>query len=155
MQREYAAKDRLGDGIREYAQRVASTEGKHDGTYWKDAESDEQSPTGPFIATAEAQGYGAASAEGIVPFHGYFFKILTRQGWNAPGGPAEYIIKGHMTRGYALVAFPARYGDSGVMTFLVNQHGIVFEKNLSTRTTVIAGQMTDYNPDPSWEMAQP
>jgi hypothetical protein len=154
-QREYAAKDRQGDGLHEYAQRVSSTEGKRDGLYWKAAEGDEESPIGPFVAAAEAQGYGAASAEGAAPFHGYFFKTLTRQGWNAPGGPTEYIVKGHMTRGFALVAFPAKYGDSGVMTFLVNQHGIVFEKNLGADTTRLARQMTDYNPDPSWKIAQP
>jgi len=154
-QREYAAKDRQGDGMHEYAQRVASTEGKHDGLYWKAVEGGEESPIGPLVATAEAQGYGLASAEGAAPFRGYFFKILTRQGWNAPGGPGEYIVKGHMTRGFALVAFPAKYRDSGVMTFLVNQHGIVFEKNLGPNTTEAARQMTDYNPDPSWKIAQP
>jgi hypothetical protein len=154
-QREYATKDRQGDGLHEYAQRVASSEGKHDGLYWKAIESGEESPIGPFVATAEAQGYGVASAEGTAPFHGYFFKVLTRQGWNAPGGPRDYISKGHMTRGFALVAFPAKYGDSGVMTFLVNQHGIVFEKNLGPDTTSVARQMTDYNPDPSWKIAQP
>jgi hypothetical protein len=154
-QREYAAKDRLGDGLHEYAQRVASSEGKHDGLFWRISGADEESPLGPLVVAAEAQGYRAASAEGRVPFHGYFYRILTRQGQSAPGGAQDYLVKGHMTGGFALVAFPATYGDAGVMTFIVNQNGIVFEKNLGPNTGDIARQMTEYNPDTTWKIAQP
>ena len=90
-----------------------------------------------------------------MPFHGYFYRILTRQGQSAPGGAQDYLVKGHMTGGFALVAFPATYGDAGVMTFIVNQNGIVFEKNLGPNTGDIARQMTEYNPDTTWKIAQP
>ncbi|HME71125.1 MAG TPA: DUF2950 domain-containing protein [Myxococcota bacterium] len=152
-QRDYAAKDGLGDGLHEYAQQVESSEGKHDGLYWRTSEGEEESPLGPLVAAAQAQGYGTASAEGQAPFHGYFYKILTRQGKNAPGGVRDYIVNGHLTGGFALVAFPAKYGDSGVMTFVVNQDGIVFEKNLGRNTAEIARHMTEYNPDKTWNIA--
>jgi hypothetical protein len=152
-QRDYAAKDHLGGGLHEYAQKVVSSQEKHDGLYWQPSEGQEESPLGPLVAAAQAQGYGTASAEGRAPFHGYFFKILTRQGKNAPGGALDYIVNGHMTRGFALVTFPAKYGDSGVMTFIVNQDGIVFEKNLGPHTAEIVTRMTEYNPDKTWRIA--
>lgn len=151
-QRDYAAS---GNGLHEYAQRVASSKGVHDGLYWPASEGSRESPLGPLVAAAEAQGYGMASAEGRAPFQGYYYRILTSQGAHAPGGARNYIVNGHMTGGYALVAFPVKYRDSGVMTFLVNQDGIVFEKNLGPRTGAIAGQMTQYDPDSSWAIAQP
>jgi hypothetical protein len=154
-QRDYAAKDRLGDGLHEYAQRIASSEGKRDGLYWRASEGREESPLGPLVVAAEAQGYRAASAEGRAPFHGYFYRILTRQGQSAPDGAKDYLIKGRLTGGFALVAFPATYGDSGVMTFIVDQDGVVFEKNLGPNTAAIARQMTEYNPDITWNIAQP
>ncbi len=154
-QREYAGKDRLGDGLYEYAQRIASSEGKHDGLYWQTSEGGEESPLGPLVVAAEVQGYRAASAEGRAPFHGYFYRILTRQGQNAPGGARDYLVNGHLTGGFALVAFPATYGDSGVMTFIVNQDGVVFEKNLGPDTVDVAGHITEYNPDITWNIAQP
>jgi Protein of unknown function (DUF2950) len=158
-QRDFAAKDRLSDGLHEYARRVVSSEGKHDGLYWPtsqgEEEGEEESPLGPLVAAAEAQGYSAASAEGQAPFHGYFYRILTRQGKSVPGGAQDYVVNRHLTGGFALVGFPAKYGDSGVMTFVVNQNGIVFEKNLGPNTADIARHMTDYNPDQTWKIAQP
>jgi DUF2950 family protein len=151
-QRDFAAKNRLGDGSYGYAQKVVSSEGKHDGLYWRTAQGEEESPLGPLVAAAEAQGYGTASAEGQAPFHGYFYRILTRQGKHVPGGARNYIVNGHLSAGFALVAFPAKYGDSGVMTFVVNQDGIVFEKNLGRNTTEIARHMTQYDPDKTWEI---
>jgi hypothetical protein len=152
-QREYAAKDPMGGGLHEFAQQVASSPGKHDGLYWSVAAGETSSPLGPLVAEAEARGYDVASAKGQAPFHGYYYRILTRQGEHAPGGARDYMVNGHLTRGFALVAFPVRYGDSGIMTFIVNQHGIIFEKNLGPHTREIAGQMTEYDPDTSWKIS--
>src|ERR1019366_4498121 len=127
-QREYASKDRLGDGLHEYATKIASSPGRHDGLYWQAAPDEEQSPFGPLVASARKEGY-TKGHHGPTPYHGYYFRILTRQGSGAPGGAKDYIVGGHMTGGFALLAFPAKWGDSGIMTFLVDQHGIVFEKN--------------------------
>jgi hypothetical protein len=154
-QREYAAEDRLGDGVHEFAQRLASSGGKRDGLYWRASEGGEESPLGPLVVAAEAQGYRVASVEGRAPFHGYFYRILTRQGPSAPGGAKDYLVKGHLTGGFALVAFPTTYGDSGVMTFIVNQDGIVYERNLGPNTAEIARRITEYDPDMTWNVAQP
>lgn len=149
-QREFAAKDALGNGLHEFARRIASSPGKHDGLYWQAHSGERESPFGPLIADAAAEGYGTASSEMLSPYQGYFFRILQRQGANAPGGTLEYVANGHMTRGFALVAYPAKYADSGIMTFLVNQDGIVFEKNLGADTARIARQILSFNPDKSW-----
>jgi hypothetical protein len=154
-QHDYAAKERQVSGLHEYAQKVASSEGKHDGLYWRAAAGEEESPLGQLVADAEAQGYGKASAEGRAPFHGYYYRILTKQGEQVPGGVRDYIVDGHMTGGFALVAYPARYGDSGVMTFVVNQEGIIYEKNLGPDTKTIAGRITVYHPDNSWKIVAP
>jgi hypothetical protein len=154
-QRDYAAKDRLGDGLHEYARRVASAGNRRDGLYWPISQGEEESPLGPLVAAAEAEGFGAASAEGRAPFHGYYYRILTRQGKNAPGGAQDYVVKGHLTGGFALVAFPAAYGDSGVMTFIVNQNGVVFQKNLGPNTIFLARRMSEYDPDATWLPAMP
>ena len=154
-QREYAAQDRLGDGLHEYARRVASAADKRDGLYWPISQGEDESPLGPLVAGAEAEGFGAASAEGRAPFHGYYYRILTRQGKSAPGGAQDYLVKGHLTGGFALVAFPATYGDSGVMTFIVNQNGVVFQKNLGPDTVRIARRMSEYDPDKTWLPAMP
>lgn len=154
-QGELASRDWRGDGVHDYALRILSSDGKHDGLYWPARQGAEESPLGSLVAAAEGQGYGAESAKGRAPFHGYFYKILTRQGKDTPGGERDYIVGGRLTGGFALVAFPARYGDSGVMTFVVNQSGIVFEKNLGPDTARIARRMTVYNPDESWKIAQP
>ena len=156
---DYAAKDRMGDGYLEYAQKFVSSPGKRDGLYWPDA-PDEESPIGPLIASARAEGYSAGShVEGSPqgsrgkgePYHGYFYRILKQQGKDATGGAYSYVVNGHMIGGFAVVAFPATYGDSGVMTFMVGRNGVVYEKNLGRDTTAIARRMTVFNPDASWK----
>lgn len=147
-QHEYASRDCLGTGRVEFAQRLGSSEGKRDGLYWPAQESEEQSPLGPFVAQAAQEGY---TAERILsPFHGYYFKILTGQGKDAPGGAYDYLVNGRMILGFALVAYPAEYGNSGVMTFMVNQEGTVYEKNLGKKTRRIAEAMKVFDPDRGW-----
>lgn len=152
-QREYAARDRDGDEVLEYAQTVGSTPGRKDGLYWSWEWDGEISPLGPLVAMAQAQGYQAEpGVEGVEPqpFHGYFFKILTRQGGEAPGGRYDYIINGNMIGGFALVAWPAEYGESGIMTFMVNQQGRVYQKDLGDRTSRTVARMKSYQPDKTW-----
>jgi len=150
-QRAYAA--RRPAGMVEFAQRVDSTPGKRDGLYWPAAKPADESPLGPRVAMAEAEGYGAASREGLAALRGYYFRVLTAQGPHASGGARSYIVDGHMVRGFALVAFPARYGDSGVMTFIVDESGVVFEKNLGPEGERVARAMTQFDPDLSWKVA--
>jgi hypothetical protein len=155
-QREYATKDRDGDGVLEYAQRLMSTPRAKDGLYWPPDLDDEISPLGPLAAQAQAQGYGLKSkeeGEAREPFHGYFFKILTRQGKSAPGGKYDYIINGNMIGGFALVAWPAEYGETGIMTFIVNQQGRVFQKDLGPKTAKAAAGMKSYDPDSTWTVS--
>ena len=148
-QNEYAAKDRDQPGAA-YARRIVSRPGKKDGLYWPEESGEEQSPLGELVAAASAQGYRPGGRVGGTPFHGYYFKVLTRQGPNAPGGALDYVVRGRMIGGFALVAYPARYGNSGVMTFLVNHEGTVFEKDLGANTAMRAGSMTAFNPDHTW-----
>lgn len=150
-QREYATEDRDGDNKFDYAQKFLSSPGKKDGLYYKTREGYEASPLGPFIAQAASEGY-APKKPGAkhLPYHGYIYKILKRQGKNAPGGAYEYVIRGRMIGGFALVAYPADYGASGVMTFIVNHDGVVYQKDLGKKTGHIAGAMTQYNPDKTW-----
>jgi len=150
-QREYASKDRTGTKILEYAQRVSSTLGKKDGLYWPAKPDQETSPFGPMIAGSSE--YQAVRKKGE-PYYGYNYRILTRQGSNVPGGAFNYIINGHMLAGFALVAWPATYGSSGVTTFVVNQWGYVYEKDLGVNTSSIAGAMTEYNPDSTWNLVK-
>jgi hypothetical protein len=156
-QRDYAAMRGKAAGILEYAEKFVSTSGKHDGLFWPTTSADEEpSPLGPLVAEARAEGYNAGRHhQQPTPYHGYYYRILTRQGKDAPGGAYEYIAKGQMIGGFALVAFPATYGDSGVMTFIVNQDGTVFEKNLGPNTAAIARQMREFDPDSSWRKAGP
>jgi hypothetical protein len=150
-QREYASEQRPGSAPHDYARRFHSRSGQHDGLYWEAKGPEAQSPLGPLIASAQAEGY--ESEEPTLyhsPYHGYLYRILTRQGAHASGGAKDYVVKGHMTGGFALVAYPARWGDSGIMTFIVNQDGIVFEKNLGPDTEQLARQITEYDPDSSW-----
>ena len=156
-QREYASKDRDGDEVLEYAQKLASSPGKMDGLYWPPELNGEISPLGPFVADAQGEGYFSkipGTEEGPQPFHGYLFKILTRQGKHAPGGKYDYIINGNMIGGFAMVAWPAEYGDSGVMTFIVNQQGRVYQKDLGEDTAKIVKKMKAYDPDPSWHVSE-
>lgn len=146
------------DQVSEYAQRLLSSPGKQDGLYWETVADDEPSPLGPLVALARKEGYTRKTQNGATqnaaPFHGYYFMILTRQGSSAPGGAYNYIINGNMIAGFALVAYPATWGNSGIMTFLVNQEGRVYEKNLGPRTSELAGAITEYNPDPTWKLVR-
>lgn len=147
-QKEYAEADRDGKGV-QYARKFLSSDGKQDGLYWPTTAGESDSPLGPLIADAQAEGYTARKGGGT-PFHGYVFKILTRQGKDAAGGARDYVVNGRMIGGYALVAAPAEYGNSGVMTFMVDHDGVVYEKNLGPDTTRIAAGMSSFNPDASW-----
>jgi len=151
-QREYASRDWEGDGTYAYAQRIASTPGKKDGLYWKAGVGGEASPLGPLAAEADREGYAAKKGSGRpVPFHGYYFRILKGQGAHAPGGGYSYLVKGDMILGFAMIAYPARYRSSGVMTFIVNQDGIVYQKDLGKGTAKAAAKITRYDPDKSWK----
>jgi len=149
-QREFASLKSAG-GVPVYAQKVRSEEGKHDGLYWDDPTGTAPSPLGPLVAEATAEGYGKAEeGAGPQPYHGYFYRILTAQGPNAPGGVKSYVKDGAMTGGFALVAHPAEHGNSGIMTFLVGPQGIVYQKNLGATTVDVVKAMTAYDPDDSW-----
>lgn len=155
-QREYASKDRDGDDVLEYAQKVSSTPGSKDGLYWPEELDGEISPLGPLAAQAQLQGYGKKPKEEVTapePFHGYYFKILTRQSKSAPGGKYDYIINGNMIGGFALVAWPAKFGESGIMTFIVNQQGRVYQKDLGPKTKSVAEAMRAYDPDQTWSLS--
>lgn len=150
---EYVAKDQDRNGILEYARKFVSTPGKHDGLYWKTEPGAPPSPLGPLLAAAADQGYAAAGEAVLAPYHGYFYRLLTKQGKDAPGGAYDYIAKGKLIGGFAVVAYPARYGVSGVMTFIVNHNGVVYQKDLGDNTAAIAAAMTAFNPDSSWKPA--
>ncbi|HEY5308319.1 MAG TPA: DUF2950 domain-containing protein, partial [Casimicrobiaceae bacterium] len=145
-QREYATLDRDGNGLLEYAQQLASTPGSHDGLYWETNEGDPPSPLGLLAASARSQGYGRQGP--AAPYHGYFYKILSGQGRNADGGAYDYVVNGKMIGGFGLVAYPARWGNSGVMSFMCNHEGVVYEKNLGQDTQAVASKMTLFDPDP-------
>ena len=147
-QDEYADKDRTGAGPGVYAQRIISETGKKNGLYWPSSASGDESPLGELVADATKQGYRAG--EGRTPYHGYYFKILTKQGSDAHGGALDYVVSGKMIGGFALVAYPAEYRNSGVMTFIVNHEGVVFQKDLGPHTAELAERMTAFDPDPSW-----
>jgi hypothetical protein len=153
-EREYAAADPDGDGTHAFADRVLSTTGKKDGLYWPTKEGEPESPLGPLVAEAVAAGYSAdQSDEGPRPFHGYFYKVLTSQGDSAPGGAKSYLKDGRLTEGFALVAWPASYGSSGIMTFQVNQKGMVYEKDLGEETATAAAAIDAYGPGEGWQAA--
>jgi hypothetical protein len=153
-QREYATMDRDGSGVLKYAQRILSTPGKMDGLYWSAAPGQEQSPFGHLFAAAATEGYEQSTGHPHQPYHGSHFRVLKRQGAAAPGGKYDYVINGNMIAGFALVAFPADYESSGIMTFIVNQQGHVYQKDLGPDTKAIARQMTEYNPDDSWTLVK-
>lgn len=156
-QREYASHDEDGDQILEYAQRLVSSPGTHDGLYWPTEPDGEPSPLGPLVAFAQGVGKGAGAAVEDTPggpFHGYYFKILTRQGSHALGGKYDYVINGKMIAGFAMVAWPARYGDSGIMTFMVNQQGRVYQKDLGAKTSKLVEEMKAYDPDSTWRVSR-
>ena len=149
-QDEYAEKGVAGSGV--YAQRIVSSPGKKDGLYWPAQAGEGDSPLGELAAAATAEGYRVGQQR--IPYHGYYYKILTRQGPSAPGGDLDYVVRGKMIGGYALVAYPAQYLNSGVMTFLVNHKGIVYEKDLGPNTGAIVGGMTAFNPDGTWSRVE-
>ncbi|MEY9183011.1 hypothetical protein ABIG06_004593 [Bradyrhizobium sp. USDA 326] len=145
-QNEYADKDR-GEGVGVFAQRIVSSPGKKDGLFWRD--DSDPSPLGALAAQASSEGYKAG--EGMTPYHGYYFRILKAQGPDAPGGAMNYVVKGKMIGGFALIAWPAEYGNSGVMTFLVNHAGVVYQKDLGKRTDFVAKRLTLFDPDQTWK----
>jgi len=138
----------------EYAQKIFSDEGQHNGLYWKAAEGQPQSPIGPLVAWAVAEDNAKSMAGGPVPYRGYFYHILTHQGKNSPGGAKSYIVNGKMTAGFAFVAFPAEYRSSGVMTFIVGEDGVVYQKDLGRKTEALGKALKEYDPDTSWERAE-
>jgi hypothetical protein len=152
-QEDYGELQRAGGGPAYYAQRILSTPGTRDGLYWPTQAGEPPSPLGPLVADARAEGYRAPtdSAPGRTPYHGYLYRILTSQGPHAAGGAIDYVVDGKMLGGFALIATPARYGESGVMTFIVSHHGIVYQKNLGPQTATLAATITRFDPDPSWQ----
>jgi len=150
-QREYYSRDR-GTGLLEYAQKLESTRGKRDGLYWETKPGERLSPLGPLVAEARAAGYRKPEPGKREPYHGYLYRLLTAQGSAAPGGAYDYIVRGHMIGGFALVAYPARYAASGVTTFIVSHDGDVYQKDLGPKTTEIANAMKTYNPDKTWTL---
>ncbi len=154
-QREYARKDRDKNGLLEYAQKFKSDPGKKNGLYWESKSGEEQSPLGPFVEQARGQGYqGQQSSGKPPPYHGYQYRILKAQGKNAPGGVYDYVVKGKMIGGFAIVAYPAQYGNSGVMTFIVNHDGVVYQKDLGRNTEKVAQAMSKFDPDASWKKVE-
>ncbi len=154
-QREYALKDRDSNGLLEYAQRFRSTPGNRDGLYWEAKEGEEQSPLGPLFAGAAKEGYPDKVLGGRhAPYHGYYYRILKSQGVHATGGAYDYRVNGKMIGGFAAVAYPARYKSSGIMTFIVNQDGVVYQKNLGRETESVAQSLTVFDPDDTWKKVE-
>ena len=151
-QRQYGSADRDGDGVIQYARRLGSSPGKRDGLYWEAGPEEEMSPFGPLVARSSSE---FAAHKATDPYRGYHFRILERQGSHAAGGAHNYVINGRMVAGYGLVAYPHEFGKSGVMTFIVNQNGKVFQKSLGPRTVETASKMTSFDPGPGWTEVAP
>jgi hypothetical protein len=150
-QREYYARNPDGDALLQYAQRFRSSPGKRDGLYWDTPPGEPPSPLGPLVARAEAEGYPVKRPSGPrIPYWGYYYRIVKAQGAHAPGGAYDYVGRGHMIGGFALIAYPAEYGASGVMTFMVNHDGIVYQKDLGPNTAATARALTSFDPDDTW-----
>jgi len=148
---DYHARDLDGDGVTEFAQKFRSTPGEKDGLYWESGEGEDLSPFGPLIADSRAYIVGRQPGD---PYQGYYFRVLTRQGGNVPGGRYDYVINGNMIAGFAMAAFPAEYGNSGIMTFVVNQQGKVYEKDLGEDTVAVGRTMEVYGPDETWSLVE-
>jgi hypothetical protein len=146
---DYASEPHDGDTTPHYAMKFISDEGKQNGLYWKTSENEPPSPIGPLLVSASTEGYTLKQGQ-AAPYHGYYYRILAKQGAAAKGGAKDYIVNGQMTKGFAFLAYPAEYRNSGVMTFIVNQDGVVYEKDLGPDTSKVAAAMTDYNPDKTW-----
>jgi hypothetical protein len=154
-EREYAMEDRNKSGALEYAEKFMSDPGKKNGLYWETKEGEEPSPLGELVADARAGGYmKSGKHKRPMPFHGYYFRMLKRQGKHAPGGAYDYIVKGRQIGGFAVVAYPAKYGNSGVMTFMVNHDGVVYQKDLGKQTQEIAIAMKEFDPDKTWKKVE-
>jgi hypothetical protein len=154
-QREYASADADGNGINDYAARFKSSAGKRDGLYWPARQGAPASPLGPLVARAVREGYGGDGKAGQPrPYHGYYYRILTGQGKDARGGAFDYLVKGKMFGGFAVLAYPSSYGNSGVKTFIVNHDGVVYEKDLGPRSAAEVAKMTRFNPGKGWTRAQ-
>jgi hypothetical protein len=152
-QREYHSEPRSADGVREYARRLASTPGRRDGLFWETKPGDKASPLGPLLARARAAGYRPGQGGKPTPYHGYYYRIVTAQGPGAPDGAYDYVGHGRMIGGFALVAFPATYGVSGVMTFIVNHDGVVYQKDLGPNTATLAAALKQFDPGAGWTKA--
>lgn len=148
-QKEYASEPHDGDSAKHYALKFISDEGKQNGLYWKTSDNQPPSPIGPLLVQAAGEGYTVKQGQ-PTPYHGYYYRMLTKQGTAAKGGARDYLVNGQLSRGFAFVAYPAEYRNSGVMTFIVDQDGVVYQKDLGTDTDKIAGAMTEYNPDTTW-----
>ncbi len=153
-QKEYASEGRDGLPAGIYAQKLVSAPGKHDGLYWKSLPDERASPIGPFIATAAAEGYGQASGENRQPYHGYVYRLMTAQGPKAKDGARSYLKDGRLTGGFAVIAYPIAYRSTGVETFIVNQDGIVYQKDLGPKTDKLAASIKVFNPDSSWSKVE-
>jgi len=148
-EREYYQRDPDGDKLLQYAQKLISTKGKRDGLYWETKPNEQPSPLGSLVARARAEGYKGAGGK-PVPYHGYYYKLLTGQGKDASGGAYDYLVQGKMIGGFGVVAYPAQYGSSGIMTFIVNHDSVVYQKDLGPKTASVAQSMTKFNPDKTW-----
>lgn len=152
-QREYAMTDPMGNGVHEYAQKFASDPGKRNGLYWPVGDGEELSPLGELAVQAAGEGYKRKKNK-PTPYHGYYYRILTAQGPNAPGGALDYVVNGKMTLGFAVVAYPADYDNSGIMTFIMNAEGVVYQRDLGEETEKIAKEMKAFDPDSSWKKVE-
>jgi hypothetical protein len=149
-----AAEKEYSGQHKEYAGKIFSDEGQHNGLYWKAADGEPQSPVGPLVAAAVTESYGKSQDSAPTPYRGYYFHILIGKGKNGPGGAKSYLVNGKMTGGFAFVAYPAEYRSSGVMTFIVGEDGVVYEKDLGKKTETLAKAMKEYNPNSSWQKAE-
>ena len=152
-EREYATQDADGDGVPGFASKFVSSPGKRDGLYWETREDEPLSPVGPLLAAATTEGPVTSDSALLTPFHGYLYRMLTKQGESAPGGAYDYWANGKLLGGFAVLAYPARYGMSGVVSFMINQDGVVYQKDLGQNTAALAAEMTEFDPDPSWKPA--
>lgn len=151
---DYATHDLDADGLPQYASRFVSRPGKRDGLYWPTAADEPPSPLGALLAAAADEGYSRPGASSLAPYQGYYYRILTRQGKAAPGGARNYIVRGKLIGGFAVLAYPARYGASGIMTFLVNDAGMIYQKNFGPHTQAAAASIVAFDPDPSWKKTE-